>query len=149
MWVGDLKGRVAAEASIASWCVDGDSEGEGEKAAEAAVQGQKVDFAAFIRRQRRDARTFAQSKPGPGLFVLLHCSQPQARFLQVVEHMAAEVFEHEQMTNLIRTGACSSRLREAREVKHYDEMLEEHWRLISNPDAWPAMPDKFYREGLC
>ena len=149
LWVGELKGRVAAEAPIPSWCVDSESEDEGENVAKAAVQGQKIDFAAFNRRQRRDARTFAQSKPGPGLLVLLACSQPQARLLWVVEHNAAEGFDREQMVRLIREGACSSRVREAREGKHYDEMMMEHWRLISSPHAWPMVPEKFYSQDMC
>ena len=44
LWVGELKGRVAAEAPIPSWCVDSESEDEGGERSKGGSSGTEDRF---------------------------------------------------------------------------------------------------------
>ena len=78
-WVSELKGKDVSVCFMESWDVDSD-DGQ-DDAAQARPDSDSFDLAAYTRRQRRDAISFARSEPGPRLLICVICCQPQVRML--------------------------------------------------------------------
>ena len=88
-WVARLKGKTVGQGTFTTWDVDSDDDyeggGEGDAAAGSIVQrpgGEHFDRAAFNRRQRIDAKSFALSKPAGDLIICVLCSEPQVHLLR-------------------------------------------------------------------
>ena len=146
-WISELKGRpVRPDSLTESWDVD--SESDEEVTARLQQPGEDFDLQAFVKRQRGNCFTFAKQSPGPKLIVTLMCSAPQVSYLHRLERIASAKFEQDELHTFIRTGQCSSRIREATGEKLTGQLFDQHWRLISNPSAWPMLPNAGWSQSL-